>query len=695
MLSNPVQRHLPQIDVLRAVAVLAVMIFHLEPHWLPGGFTGVDVFFVISGYVVSASLAQNTPDKLSHFVARFYARRMLRILPALLVCMLCTVLLMAMFVPESWLSGANKETVLLGFAGLSNFSLMAASESYFSPRVEFNMATHTWSLAVEEQFYFVFPVLFFFWARKLGRASDGAQPWWRALGLPALIALSALLAAWASSKSPLFAYYSLPTRFWELGAGALLFRAHSQGQFLATRLRKLMPWLGVAGVLIGLLAADKTAFPMPWALFPVLGTLALMDSIVEKTASSPGTQLPKGPIWAALVWVGKASYSLYLWHWPVYTLFRWTTGLDGAVVRATAVLLVFVLAALSFGLVENPVRRSRRLLELPSWKVVTLGLAFTGVFAGLGLVGLTVAKPLLGLSVTENKRDWYAMDWYVDKPAKAGACRVLRRDLTLPEAQVIEFKSSDCKVNEKPKTLFVVGDSHAAAYSTDLSHLVKDEPELTVRVYLRAGCAFLSLMTPSGQSPSHCAAFAEAVKTEVRNRAAAGDVIFLPSLRLRRFADQFVVFDDAVAAEKMNGPAAQAARRGAIDEAEVWLGELAASGGEIVFEAPKPVFRAPPFRCSDWFNQANPICAAGLTMSRASLLAYRAPVMQGMEHLVQKVAHVSVWDPMPILCPDAECLVRREGRPMFFDADHLSGFGNDVLYPSLKRRLDSLWRNHA
>jgi len=692
--SNPVNKHLPQIDALRALAVVAVMVFHLDPNWLPGGFTGVDVFFVISGYVVSASLSQSPPLRLSHFVARFYARRMLRILPALLVCMLVTVLLMAMFVPESWLSGANKETVLLGFAGLSNFSLMAATDGYFSPRTEFNMATHTWSLGVEEQFYFVFPLLFFAWARSQASAQSG---WRRAAHewcLPVLLLLSAALATWASAKSPLLAYYSLPTRFWELAAGALLFRGHARQFFYASKLSKpLLLWVGLIAIAVGLVAADKAAFPMPWALLPVLGTLAVIDVIVLG-AQGNGHSM-QGAAWRAVVWIGKASYSLYLWHWPVYTVFRWTVGLDTTLARVVALGLVVAVAAGSYHWIENPLRRNARFLALANWKTVVLGLLSTAIFAGLGLVGLTIAKPVLGLSVTENKRDWYAMDWYVDKAAKSGACRVQRRDSALQGMQLIEFKAADCGPVATPRTLFVIGDSHAAAYSTNLSHLAKDEPAVTVRVYLRAGCAFLNLMTPAEQAAAHCADFARNVKAEITRLAKPGDVVFLPSLRLRRFADQFVVFDTAVANEKMSGAAAQVARAKAVEEADVWLTELSETGAKILFEAPAPIFKAPAFRCSDWFNRSNPICAAGLSVTRDELLAYRQPVMQGMESLVQKLPQVAIWDPFPVLCPDAVCQVTKEGRPLYFDADHLSGYGNDVLYPNFKHAVDARWADAA
>ena len=211
---------MPHIDGLRAIAVLAVILFHLDPAWLPGGFTGVDVFFVISGFVVSASVHRLPPLSLGQSMLRFYARRIRRIAPALLACLLLTAVASVLFIPESWLSEASDKTGLMAFFGFSNWVLAAIGNDYFAPKAEFNPYTHTWSLGVEEQFYLLFPLLFLAWAR-------GVRGRWISLGLFALVSAASLLHAAVlglREAPPSWAFYATSTRLWQLGVGVLLFQ---------------------------------------------------------------------------------------------------------------------------------------------------------------------------------------------------------------------------------------------------------------------------------------------------------------------------------------------------------------------------------------------------------------------------------------------------------------------------------------
>jgi peptidoglycan/LPS O-acetylase OafA/YrhL len=300
-------RHIPQIDALRAVAVIAVLIYHLQSEWLPGGFAGVDVFFVISGYVVSASLVSLPTDSLKRFVLHFYARRILRIIPALVVCLVVTSIVTLLFVPESWLSGSNYQTILLGFFGLSNFALVFLGDGYFSPRTEYNVATHTWSLAVEEQFYVIFPVIFYFYLKAKNSKNNFGT--WVTL---ALFGASLMYSIYSSLYTPVSSYYLLPSRFWELGAGALLFQIHQRGwRLLPSRGHGLASVVGLGLLALSFAYANVGHFPFPWAIPAVLGTMIFIDEALTVTAldSLANRVLALSP----LVSIGKVSYSLYLW----------------------------------------------------------------------------------------------------------------------------------------------------------------------------------------------------------------------------------------------------------------------------------------------------------------------------------------------------------------------------------------------
>ncbi|MGR8023602.1 acyltransferase family protein [Burkholderia cenocepacia] len=306
--------HANYIDGLRAIAVLSVVIYHLNAKWLPGGFAGVDVFFVISGFVVAMSVSELGPIKLHRFLAYFYARRLVRITPALVGMLLVTFLASALFIPEAWLSSSNQKTGLFAFLGLSNFVLSSNTGNYFSPIAEFNPFTHTWSLAVEEQFYLVFPWLF--------------VPWLR--GKPALsismfsIALVASVACsiWLGKVDETRAFYMTWSRFWELGAGVLLFQfMHARGHSFdsassSSRVFSVLADLGLLMLIVGLVRARPDAAPFPACVLPVVGTAVLISVLHGRRG---------GIAYALLTWkparfVGTISYSLYLWHWPVFVL---------------------------------------------------------------------------------------------------------------------------------------------------------------------------------------------------------------------------------------------------------------------------------------------------------------------------------------------------------------------------------------
>jgi peptidoglycan/LPS O-acetylase OafA/YrhL len=663
------QYYVPQIDSLRAFAVLAVLLYHLGGNLVPGGFSGVDVFFVISGYVVSSSLIRSSARSFRAFALQFYSKRILRIVPALLVCMFVTTLLTAAFIPNSWLSNANYTTLRLAMVGLGNFSLMFAGETYFSPRIDYNPAMHTWSLGVEEQFYLVFPAIYYLWlVRERGKNSAILGP----LILPTIVVVSFLYSAYASVKNPVFAYYSLPSRFWELGLGGLLFQLHHRGKLLARTQTRAAVCIATSALLLfsAVVWSQATLFPVPWALAATIGSLLFIDAVVA--FQSRRTWLMRALSADPLPWVGRISYSLYLWHWPVYVLFRWTVGLETGALKATAVLLVFLLSAMSYKFVELPLRHSTALLRRPPLMVVGAGIF--SMLLGVGFAWTAMhASSELSLSVTRNTYDWYPWAWDLDDRSRSGKCPTTLQSRPIQGGTALEFArhGEGCGNGRRFKNLFVIGDSHATALLTALTKLALTE-RVHVRVYTKPNCAFLQIRNATASS--ECASFSRAFTDELRGLARPGDVVLLPSLRMDRLSNQWGAVP-STAADFFQGTR----------EAEEWLASIADLPIRIVFVAPTPLFRAPAFRCSDWFNHHNPVCRPGLQIDRDSLQELRRPVIEVMQQLASRYSSVEIWDPFDRLCDEPRCSAFRSGRPLFFDGDHLSGFGNLVLYDSFRR----------
>ena len=335
------------IDGLRAVAVLAVVVHHLQPELVPGGFIGVDVFFVISGFLITKILAQEMAQGRFSF-ASFYARRARRILPALFAVVLATLAVgWLVLLPSDYedtlraaaaavLSGSN----LLFWQERSNY--FGALEERHSPLL------HTWSLGVEEQFYLVFPLLLLAWLRLSGR--------WRMGLLAGAAAASLALAGVLVSRYPNEVFYLLPFRAWELLAGAAL-AVGAVPTVASPRARTALRLGGVAAIACSAMTySDATVFPGFSALLPVLGAAAVIH------AGSGGSALQSPVLLASrpMVYIGLVSYSLYLWHWPVIVLAHY---LELPVARAghgvALLALCFVLASLSYQFIERPLRAPR------------------------------------------------------------------------------------------------------------------------------------------------------------------------------------------------------------------------------------------------------------------------------------------------------------------------------------------------
>jgi hypothetical protein len=343
----------------------------------------------------------------------------------------------------------------------------------------------------------------------------------------------------------------------------------------------------------------------------------------------------------------------------VYVLLRWTAGLHTAANVAFAVSASVLAAVASFHLAERPLRRSPYLLALPPWKVLVGGGV---VLAASFLVTSRIfaARPHLSWSVTRDTQAWRPVPWFF-----------LSKELPAVAA------------GRAPLRLFVIGDSHAGAYGSLLRE-VQRRRGIPVVVHSIASCAVAGLLDP--QRGSCAEKIAQAIES-VEREAGPRDVVFLASLRMNRLVSQ----SGEPYETNLQSDEHAFARELAFDEARALIERLHAITPRLLIEAPKPVLPAPPFRCADRFNRHNPACAGGLGLARETLLERRAGVMASLGALQRRFPDLVVWDPFPVLCPGAICSAfDADGRPLFFDGDHLSGRGNDVLVPSFLSVLDAI-----
>jgi len=662
--------YVPGIDGLRAIAILSVVFFHLNHALLPGGFTGVDIFFVISGYVISKSLAASESDNFSSFILGFYKRRVLRIVPALLFFLVTTAFFSTLFTPEpwTWLSALNEGTALSAFFGVSNFFLVMSADGYFSERIPYNPFMHTWSLAVEEQFYLFFPLIFYISMKA--KNNHAAFRILSASPLPIIAVLSLAFSAYETTAAHERAFYMLPSRFWELAAGALLFQVHARGLLLggAPLVYPGLLLLGAGVLVFGFMEADDKHFPFPWALVPVVGALLMIAGTVATTGRRSGVQtlIESRP----LTYIGRISYSLYLWHWPVFSLFRWTVGLSGPTTVLMALLLTFGFSIFSYQLLENRFREHKPIIGQPDWKIVAHGLgSIVAAFMITKLLFKHDAALGLNLSVTSDKCTWYA-----GYSKRCGN----------------ELKSTKRSAASE-RQLFVVGDSHAMSYSAmvNIAANILDAKAIFRSV---AGCPIASLIRSRKYAP--CDDFEEDLLAWITQEANPGDIVFLASLRLRRLEVLPATLREDEILARSTDLAEVEERNRALGQAKKTIQRLQAIGLNVVVDAPKPIFRAPPFRCADWFNKMNPICEPGFSEDRDFLLKYREPTMAGLEELESSLG-IEVWDPFPILCKGSECSALDGDKPLFTDADHLSGYGNRVLVPSFTEQILKMWTKGA
>ena len=508
--SVPTTRFRGDIQGLRAVAVGLVLLYHAGVPLLPGGFVGVDVFFVISGFLITGLVVREVERTGRLSLRHFYARRAKRLLPATAVVFVTVAALTLLFLPVTrWRDIAGD--IAASSVYLVNWRLADRSVDYLAAESAASPLQHFWSLAVEEQFYIVWPLLIvaLFWRWQRGSASRRLL-----LGLAVIAVPSFVWSVHLTTANPGAAYFVTTTRLWEMAVGAVLAVVVVHADRLSPTARTVLGWGGLAAIGYAALTFDaSTTFPGASALVPTLGAAAVL------LAGSGDGRGELRPLTAApMQHVGAWSYSLYLWHWPLLVVATAVWGTDGTLPVTTGLLVVaasFVPAWLTYRFVERPFHRSPR-FAVP-WRAGVLGLACVAV--GLAAAG-AVAVATDRASVTDGPAPGAAV--LGEDPAAAEAGEPVDRVTSITPAladapeDVADMYADGCHQNQRSAKVIsctygdatsdtvvaLVGDSHAAHWQPALQLLAEDHG-WRLETYTKSSCIFADVLTwdPGTEAP--------------------------------------------------------------------------------------------------------------------------------------------------------------------------------------------------
>ncbi len=432
---------IPQIQALRALAAILVLLFHA--HLVGGGYIGVDIFYVISGYLITGLIVREIEDRGGLNFKAFYIRRIKRLLPTSFFILMVTALSAWYFYPGTMREDLGRH-IFAAAVYVSNFLFAFWQMDYQNLNAIPPVVVHFWSLAVEEQFYLFWPVIVLV-AYKLG----GRRRLFQIIG--AITIASFIFSLYLTEVSPIWAFYSLPTRAWELGVGALLLAIPAK-----YKLSSFYPWAALALILYSsFLYTEKTAFPGTAALAPVIGTAAAIASI-----SSWPRIFNFFSNLRITQWLGEISYPLYLWHWPLLVIPMVYLGRGLSIYeRAIAILATLLFADLTHRFIEQPIRH----MVIAPKKVVTGAVIATLIATGTGLAITATANNTITLSTGQT----YSLDQIMEKP------KVYLDDCHVNNGEVL---SGDCTYGPKTdRNIVLFGDSHAAQWMPVLEKLAYEK----------------------------------------------------------------------------------------------------------------------------------------------------------------------------------------------------------------------------
>ncbi|GAB4279149.1 MAG: acyltransferase family protein [Oscillatoriaceae cyanobacterium] len=655
--TSPGSNYRPEIDGFRTIAILAVIINHFNPKIMASGFLGVDIFFVISGFVVTSSLSHKLTQNLLQYLPTFYARRIKRLIPALVTCVLITSIVGCFFIPTGEID-VSLETGIASLFGYSNIYLLDEISDYFGSEAELNLFTHTWSLGIEAQFYLLFPII-------LGLCSNGNKRQSSRnilITVVGLTVLSLITYLYMIEDNGDAAFFLLPSRFWELGVGCLTYLVLQR--FSRPSWRQIQQLIAPISTLliIAVLFLSKDLQTLTTVSIVLLTAITIWafdtkSTVVKLFASK----------W--LVKIGILSYSLYLWHGAVLVLSRWTIGISKYTI-IFQLLLIIGLALASYHWIENPLRHANWSRQNRPVFGVYLMLLLTSAFF-MGHLENTIAAELYSGN-SEKYLSYFARNQTIYPQYNKDNCHLDSLDNTDISPQLLSI----CTIPAQPKqpTLFFLGNSHA-------DHL----RALGAKLAKQNGYGLDGISQSSCQFPYVEKKKKKCDRTQLRQyerilkTAKKGDVVII--------ANRYEI-------KNWDKPEKNISWIG-IPQVMNTLNQFAEllhkKGVATVLIMPLPEFNHNSKEClTEWFRpefSLKHICGE----AKSTLLTLRQPVYQKLDQTLSPVIYK--YDPFNLLCPGETCthFTSDNLHPLFIDSHHLTNYGAEFLYDDflqfLKQRL--------
>jgi peptidoglycan/LPS O-acetylase OafA/YrhL len=617
------------IEGLRGIAVLMVVAFHCGIPGFGGGFAGVDVFFALSGYLITGLLVAEIRRTGELNLLEFYARRVRRLLPASALMLAVTLLVGAVIL-------APQELIFAGRAGcataayMSNLFFGINAADYFAPNVKTNPLLHTWSLAVEEQFYLFWPLLILLGLRVFRSVRT-------LVVVEAAVALFSLTAfLWWSARGGTFAFYQLPARAWEFGFGGLAVLLPRPPSIW----REAIAWAGLLVVLSSGHTVVERNFPGWMAVIPVMGTTAVL---VASPCPGVSAMLSLRPLQA----IGRLSYSWYLWHWPLLVFARALLPKLGMVGEIEVVSASLVLAAATHYFIENPIRFHPQLTARPA---LCLGLAV--LFAAISLASATATVRLgARLANAPEMKTITAAVGDIGSPPR-------EQCVALDESAALKT----CVFGERASAtkLVLFGDSHAIQWFNPLRRMVESRGwRLTTMV--KSGCPAAEV-TPSGFRSGFAASCALWRESAIRSIVAERPtLVFVASAAVYHVSPE---------------PWRWGTRR--------TFAALAAASVEVAAMRDTPIAG---FDIPTCLAHSRRLDRAGYACNMERTDALDPAIFEAEKAAARGLANVHLLDLTGQFCGDDTCWAVREGEVMYRDNNHLTGRAAERLEPALETQL--------